>query len=148
MLIGIGIWGIRKSLKLEIHAHEHTHDHSHDHIHARRTHLHLHSHGPKRHTHKKHTHTAVGVGVLHGLAGGSHFIGVLPALAMPTRAAAAIYLFFFGLGTVASMAGFSTAINLIGQKFENKGLNALKGFMATLSSSAIIIGCLWFFKII
>src|SRR5262249_32486389 len=31
-----------------------------------------------------HRHTALGVGTLHGLAGGSHFLSILPALLSPT----------------------------------------------------------------
>jgi hypothetical protein len=37
---------------------------------------------------RAHTHASFFVGVLHGIAGSSHFFGVLPALALPTRQAA------------------------------------------------------------
>ena len=44
-------------------------------------HIHLHFLGRKKH--KRHTHAATGLGVLHGLAGTSHFLAVIPALALP-----------------------------------------------------------------
>ena len=43
------------------------------------------------------------MGVLHGVAGTSHFLGVLPALAMPTRAAALVYIAAFGGGSILAM---------------------------------------------
>jgi hypothetical protein len=39
-----------------------------------------------------HAHASFCLGVLHGVAGSSHFFGVLPALALPTRAAALTYI--------------------------------------------------------
>src|SRR5690349_7374913 len=87
MLFGIGLWALRKALT--IHAHEHDH-------HGDR-HLHLHAHDrrvghDKTEAHEHHTHAAFGIGLLHGLAGSSHFLGVLPILALPTRQQALGYL--------------------------------------------------------
>ena len=50
------------------------------------------------------------MGVLHGVAGSSHFFGVLPALALPTRAAALTYIGAFGIGTVAAMTAFAAVV--------------------------------------
>ena len=82
LLIGIGLWAIRKALQI----HTHTHDH-HGEIH---THIHLHSRASKglheptpKHVH---THAAFGIGTLHGLAGSSHFLAIIPMLAMPSNA--------------------------------------------------------------
>ena len=49
------------------------------------------------------------MGVLHGVAGSSHFFGVLPALALPTTSAAVLYIGAFGVGTVAAMTIFAAA---------------------------------------
>src|SRR2546421_12881247 len=87
MLVAIGIWALRKALRIHVHEHEHQGD----------KHIHLHAHpghGSHEHAqaHQHHTHAAVGIGLLHGLAGSSHFLGVLPALAFPTRVDAIAYL--------------------------------------------------------
>src|SRR3954451_7107763 len=77
MLIGIAFWGFRSALR--IHAHEHAHDGE------KHEHIHLHAPG-KAHTsaaHGVHTHAAFGIGTLHGLAGSSHFLAILPSLALP-----------------------------------------------------------------
>src|SRR5882672_3639131 len=102
MLVAIGVWALRKAFK--VHAHEHEHDGDrHVHIHA---HTHRVAHG-QADAHQHHTHAAFGIGILHGLAGSSHFLGVLPILAFPTSAQALTYLLTFGIGTVIAMASFS-----------------------------------------
>jgi len=61
-----------------------------------------------------HVRAAAAVGVLHGVAGSSHFLGVLPALALPSATASLGYLSGFALGTVAAMSGFAGGLGLIG----------------------------------
>ncbi|HON08433.1 MAG TPA: nickel transporter, partial [Verrucomicrobiota bacterium] len=81
VLIGIGIWGLKKTFSAHIHTHQHEHNGE--------THTHIHFHQKKKeHNKHSHIHTAFAIGTLHGLAGSSHFLGVLPALAFPTRAEA------------------------------------------------------------
>jgi ABC-type nickel/cobalt efflux system permease component RcnA len=96
---------------LHVHAHAHdgvTHAHPHVHEHAPvadhpRVHEHAHADGLGR-TKR----AAFGIGLLHG-AGGSAGAAVLLLAATPGRAAAAIALVVFALGTVASMAAVSAA---------------------------------------
>jgi len=104
----------------------------HEHVHVRR--------GPRWMRRLGHGHAAFAVGVLHGVAGSSHFFGVLPALALPTAAASFGYIGAFGLGTVAAMTAFAGAIG---------GLDA-RGFalshhrlMAGTGIAAIVVGCVW-----
>jgi len=60
-----------------------------------------------------HTHAPVDlraallIGLLHGFAGGTHMIGVLPGLPLESAAARIAYLVSFGLGSIATMAAFS-----------------------------------------
>jgi len=100
MLLGIGLWGLNRALKMNIHAHPHVHDDA--------PHAHIHFHEKiKEHnapTAHRHAHVAFGIGILHGLAGSSHFLGVWPALAFPTLFQAVAYILAFGLGTIFSMA--------------------------------------------
>lgn len=106
VLIAMGAWGIQKSFRSRIHSHAHTHDGTtHVHIHA-----HVHPHGEHNTTFHSHSHASWWIGVIHGLAGGSHVLGVLPTLVMPSRAAAAAYLISFSIGTMAAMSIFSGGI--------------------------------------
>lgn len=139
MLLGIGLWGLRKAFANKVHAHEHEHDgerHVHVHVHAAKV---PHHRGEAHH----HTHAAFGIGILHGLAGSSHFLGVLPVLAFPTTAQALAYLLAFGVGTVFSMAVFSTAIGLMATRCSMGSDKAYRRLMSFCSVSAIAVGCVW-----
>ena len=83
--------------------------------HGRVSHNHLHVQaGPAWVRRLGHAHASFCMGVLHGVAGSSHFFGVLPALALPTRAAALMYIGAFGVGTVAAMTLFAAAVGSLG----------------------------------
>jgi hypothetical protein len=139
MLFGIGLWALRRALKHKVHAHEHEHDgdrHVHFHVHHRQD-----NHGGNQ-AHL-HAHAAFGIGTLHGLAGSSHFLGVLPALAFPTRAEAIAYLVAFGVGTICAMAGFSWGMGWLAARFAHRGLNIYRGLMGACAVAAMVVGCFW-----
>ncbi len=85
VLVGLGLWGLRKALSPWLHAHTHHH--------GEQVHTHLHWHPPGAGQHHpdqhRHRHTSFLVGSLHGVAGGSHLLGVLPTLALPSSAGGA-----------------------------------------------------------
>ncbi len=122
-LIAIGIWGLRvlitnRELSLTTHGHSHHH-------HAERT--------------------ALGVGVLHGLAGGSHVFGVIPALALPSIGISAIWLMLFGLGTVIAMMAFTGVLGLIIHGVTQRIDRLYRRALCACSAIAIGIGCWWLF---
>ena len=133
VLIAIGIWALHKALKHRIHTHHHTHDN--------RDHVHVHVHTAAN-THR-HTHAALAVGTLHGLAGSSHILGILPALSLPSNTLAVGYLIAFGIGSVSGMALFSDLIGRLSIHFSANTLNLYKGFMTTCAIAAILVGCYW-----
>ncbi|USN98016.1 MAG: nickel transporter [Phycisphaeraceae bacterium] len=114
VLLGVGLWALRSAMVVRIHAHEHTHDgetHRHVHAHAvQADHARPHAHQAG---HAGHSHAPLGIGLLHGLAGTSHLVGVLPSLLMPTRLAAASYVAAYGLGSISAMTGFAHVLGLL-----------------------------------
>jgi len=137
MLIGIGYWALRKAFK--VHAHEHEHDGG--------RHIHMHSHSHKvahqsPEAHRRHTHAAFGIGILHGLAGSSHFLGVLPILAFPTRIQALTYLLTFGMGTVIAMACFSGFMGWVARTCADS-TKIYRRLMAVCAASAMAVGFFW-----
>src|SRR5712664_2923121 len=125
MLFGIEIWTLRKVFTVHTHENEHEGD----------RHLHLHAHGRKvpheqLQAHHRHTHAAFGIGLLHGLAGSSHFLGVLPVLAFPTRVQALGYLLAFALGTITSMAMFSWLMARLASRCAATGTKFYRGLMS------------------
>ncbi|MDD4933178.1 MAG: nickel transporter [Methylacidiphilaceae bacterium] len=109
VLVAIGLWSYRRALRSQIHVHRHSHDGV---CHA---HLHLHLHRPGEASsplHEaaeahRHPHAPLWIGLLHGVAGGHHFLAALPVLALPSRLAAGGYIGGFGLGAILGMALFS-----------------------------------------
>lgn len=136
-LIAIGLWGINRAAKLNVHSHTHTHENI--------EHTHYHAHAQKeKHSSHFHSHTAMLVGTLHGLAGGSHIFGVLPALALPTQFDAIIYLISFGTGTISAMAIFTFLIGAISNSIVNFKELFFKKIMIGISCLSILIGVCWF----
>jgi len=88
-----------------------------------------------------HLRAAAAIGVLHGLAGSSHFLGVLPALALPSMAASIGYLAGFGVGTVAGMSGFAFGMGLLGHAADAP--RHRRWLLSASSAAAIIVGLVW-----
>ena len=122
VLIGIGIWGLRAAFAnhgagvRDRQLREHSHDHP-----------------------------AFAVGTVHGLAGSSHLLGVVPALALPSDAAAAAYLVVFGVGSIAGMGAFSSLIGLIAVGLGANRAKAQSTLLALFSAIAVVIGGVWLF---
>jgi len=143
VLIGVGLWGLYQVLGRRVHFHGHIHDGE--------WHVHHHAHDPEEldgHTEADeaaaaphdHTHAAFGVGILSGLAGGSHILGVSPALAMPTAAMSAVYLGAFAAGSVVSMTLFSMAAGSVSARLSAR---AGRGLMGAVSTAAVVVGVVW-----
>lgn len=139
MLFGIGLWALHQAFKNKLHAHEHEHDGD-RHVHI---HTHQHRHAPQKRSPHQHTHAAFGIGTLHGLAGSSHFLGVLPALAFPTASLAAAYIAAFGVGTVTAMALFSWGMGRLATRFGDRGQGIYRGLMTTCGVAALAVGVFW-----
>ena len=143
VLLGIGIWGLRNALTSHVHVHEHSHggqSHAHIHVHGQAT---AHSHSAvttKGHTH---SHAAFAVGTIHGLAGSSHFLGVLPDMAFPSTAQAVSYLGAYGLGSILAMAVFSTVMSWMTRGLASTGANAYRVVMTTCSVVSMVVGGYW-----
>lgn len=120
VLIGVGLWGLRRAFVAKL---------------------------PSAHVHEvpqgRPGRAAVMIGGLHGLAGSSHILGLLPALALPSRWAALTYVIGFGLGAVAGMTLFSSAFGLIAHRITGRGQFAYQALLASFSAAAIVVGGYW-----
>ena len=131
-LLIAGVFAIKTAFGLKIHTHPHYHSKGENH-----QHMHLHVQGRKKHS--RHSHASTSLGVLHGLAGGSHLLAVVPALALPPLGAF-IYIFSYLLGSVFAMAAVVLAMSLATLRAGNKALPTLIGLTGTFS---ILLGCFW-----
>ena len=141
VLIGIGLWGLRKAFanKVHVHAHQHDgHDHAHLHVHDTRT-----AHAPALRSAHRHSHAVLGVGLLHGLAGGSHLVSMVFALTFPTRQQTAAFVVAYALGTLVAMSSFSTLVGWIALRCSGGGRVAYRNLMFVCSSAALLLGGYW-----
>ena len=91
-----------------------------------------------------HTHggASFAMGTFHGLAGSSHLFGVLPALAFSSRTASMLYLAGFGLGAIAGMTAFSTAVGLLSSRLDRRS-RSYGGVLYAFSAVALVVGGVW-----
>ncbi len=148
VLIGIGAWAIIKSIR-----HFHTH-HVHPHYHDKpvpQVHIHSHMHKDEFehvHVHKKggrqNSITALLIGTLHGFAGISHFLLILPTLALPNTIDSILYLSGFALGTILSMVTFAIIMGYISLRTANFPKSKMfRNLRIAAGLVAICIGILW-----
>jgi ABC-type nickel/cobalt efflux system permease component RcnA len=148
VLIGIGIWAILKTIR-HFHFH-HIHPHFHDKP-VPQVHIHRHAHDNEAdhtHTHQKtnrqNSITALLVGTLHGFAGISHFLLILPTLALPTITDSVLYLTGFAVGTILAMVSYALLMGVVAVKISDfpnsKTFRNLRIFAGLI---AIGVGIFW-----
>jgi hypothetical protein len=140
VLIAIGVFAVRGLLRTRVHTHPHTHDGV--------THAHIHAHvgGTRAHTHTvdhAHHHSPTSIGALHGLAGGSHIWGALPALGLATAVEAGSYLLAFAVGAVAAMTAWTAGLGAAAGHLSLAGGRAAGALRWTFALGAIAIGIGW-----
>jgi hypothetical protein len=142
-LLGVGLWGLRRAFRMRVHAHPHEHGgtvHTHVHVHDATSRHRPDGVAGRPH---RHAHASLSFGVLHGLAGSSHFFGVLPALALPTPAASTAYLAAYAMGTVVAMTTFSSLVGWLASRARRNGVLLHRALLYACSGAAILVGGVW-----
>jgi sulfite exporter TauE/SafE len=151
ILIGLGLWAFYRMKKVHEHHHIHPHIHSDGfqdfvHVHEHNVDTHLHNH-PKEKSKNQNLITATGVGIVHGFAGISHFLLMLPALAFHSQWQSAQYLIGFAIGTVSAMIIFSYIIGKFHKLNPNQHQhNVFKNLRFWGGIVAIVVGVFWLIK--
>jgi hypothetical protein len=123
VLIGVGLWGLRRAFLAKLPV--------------------PHEHDDEGHGKQRPGRAAVLIGSLHGLAGSSHIVGLLPAVAFPTRGESLAYVIGFGLGAIVGMTAFSTTFGLFASRITARGQRAYQTLLACFSAAAILVGGYW-----
>ncbi len=135
VLLVVGAIAIRTSFGLNIHTHKHNHLDG-------NAHEHVHFHFGGRHRHTKHSHAVTSLGLLHGMAGASHVLAVIPALALPPIGAVA-YMFAYLFGSILAMGLIVLVVSVATLRAGTRALPAIIGITGGLS---MITGFLWLQK--
>ncbi len=134
-LLFVGVYAIKNSFQLSIHTHSHKHENG-------IAHRHYHFHIKEQKNNNKHSHALTGIGLLHGIAGGSHFLAILPAFALSLTNACA-YLISYLIGSLISMNLFTCLISFTTLNISQKFMKRLIAFAGGLSFS---MGLFWIQK--
>lgn len=122
VLVAVGLWGLRRAWIARYPSIEEGHGHVHP---------------------EKRSLAALWIGSLHGLAGSSHILGLFPALALPSAAASLAYILGFGLGSIAAMVAFSSALGLVAVRLTARGGRAYQALLGAFSAASIVVGGYW-----
>ena len=131
-LLVVGLFAIKNSFRLSMHSHSHKHENG-------VAHSHFHFHVKEQNNNKKHSHALTGLGLLHGIAGGSHFLAVLPALALPFTSAF-FYLISYLIGSLMSMNFFTFLISFT---ISNAGQKFIKRLITFAGGLSFSMGLFW-----
>ncbi|NOU46660.1 MAG: hypothetical protein HOO86_06330 [Bacteroidales bacterium] len=151
VLLVIGVWALWRIFgKKANHVHLHPHSHANQHG-ISITHIHKHDHPAiniHRHEHKKVVDqsflSASIIGLIHGMAGFSHLLGLLPTLAFKSSMESVVYLVGFGAGTIISMVLFSILLGFVAFKTDNSNRPHLfKRVQLTGAFASIAVGIYW-----
>lgn len=110
LLIGVGVWGICKSLAVK-------------------------NAPPEGGT----LNMPLAIGAVHGFAGSPHLVGVIPGLLFPAPLAVCVYFGAFAVGTIAGMAGFSAALGLLPQRTCRATMTACSSVAVALGGYWLIV---------
>lgn len=94
---------------------------------------------------KKQRHgSMLSIGILHGFAGFSHILGILPSLALPSAFASGLYLAGFGIGTILAMVLYSAGIGFLYNRLSARRQERFViGIRIAAASAAVVVGVIW-----
>ncbi len=138
MLIAIGLWAIYRINKPKKLAYPHRHDEI----------IHIHSTSDEMHSHDElkpnsNVLLSFGIGIVHGFAGVSHFILMLPVLGYQSKWESLEYMIGFAIGIVAAMVLYVSVLEKVTNKSKKGSTKILESLQYFGAFAAIAIGFYW-----
>jgi ABC-type nickel/cobalt efflux system permease component RcnA len=144
MLVGLGTWALVSARKLHLHSAEEHGGHAHLHLHAAARGQHAHPHHGPEGTGHDHTHGSITlVGLLHGLAGTSGVVALVPVTMMDRAALGVGYLAAFGVGVTAAMTLFALGAAVAVRQATGRSLAWGRRVAAAIGVTGIGVGLWW-----
>lgn len=144
VLIGLGVWAIRSARKLHLHSVEEHGGHAHLHLHAAAERPHAHPHASPAEAHRPHGHGGVtAVGLLHGLAGTSAVVALVPVTLADRVAVGIGYLVAFGVGVTVAMTAFAVLAAVTMRTASARSLDAGRWVTRLVGIAGIGVGVFW-----
>jgi ABC-type nickel/cobalt efflux system permease component RcnA len=156
MLMGLGLWALRSSGKLHLHEPSEHGDHAHLHLHGgasahghehEQPHAHPHAHGPSHTEHQHHDgHGITLVGLMHGLAGSSAVVALVPVTLIQRTDVGLAYLAAFGVGVTAGMMVYATVAAYAMRQAAARSLLWGQWITALVGGAGVVVGALWVWR--
>jgi ABC-type nickel/cobalt efflux system permease component RcnA len=154
MLIGIGAWALRSTRNLHIHPPDEHGDHLHVHTHGHggdlHQHPHQHHHHPEPVPPSAHAHGAsrsIGlVGLLHGLAGTTAVVALVPITMLDRTMVGIGYLLAFGFGVTVAMTVFAAASAMAMRQAAARSLRLGRRVSSWVGGAGILTGAVWIWR--
>ncbi len=158
LLVAVGVWAMRRARKLHLHPPEEHGDHAHLHAHraAAPSHTHGHhahaapAHPPVGHHHhgppQREKHGITVVGLMHGLAGTSAVVALVPVTLMDRWAVGLGYLVAFGLGTVVAMTAYAVVAAAALRRASEGSLKWGRMLGRFVGAGSILVGVWWIWR--
>jgi hypothetical protein len=92
---------------------------------------------------KAETKAAVGFGFLHGTAGATHLIGLIPMFALQNPSEVLFYLIAYNSGILVAMSTFCYFVGALSSRIADSGRGPVLGLRIAVSIVCVIIGSYW-----
>jgi len=160
LLVVVGAWAMFRARKLHLHPPEQHGDHAHLHLHvharadAPHEHEHagrdVHAHPPTGHHHHHDGHGAhhgmTLVGMMHGLAGTSAVVALVPVTLMDRKLVGLGYLAAFGAGTILAMMAYAMVAAAAFQRASATSLAWGRALSRFVGAGSIAVGLWWIWR--
>jgi ABC-type nickel/cobalt efflux system permease component RcnA len=153
MLVGLGFWALRSGRVLHLHPPEQHGDHAHLHVHRRAHEDHDHPHQQVHrdehvhhdgHDHRHHHgHGVTLVGLLHGLAGSSAVVALLPVTLIGRLDVGFAYLLVFGAGVTAGMVCYALIAAFAIRRTAERSVVLGRRLTQAVGGAGIVVGMWW-----
>jgi ABC-type nickel/cobalt efflux system permease component RcnA len=144
MLLGLGVWALWSARQLHLHSAAEHGGHAHVHLHGpagRHAHRHEHAPGDAGHTHDHGGITLVGL--LHGLAGTSAVVALVPVTLLGRLSLGVGYLLCFGLGVTVGMTVFAVVAAAAMREAAERSLVWGRRAAQLVGASGVAVGAWW-----
>lgn len=146
MLVLVGAWAVWTLRNLHFHGPPGHGDHAHLHLHATTGEPHEHSHRPGRGDRHHHPRGIALVGMLHGLAGTSGVLALVPVGLIESRALGVAYLLLFCAGVTAGMVLFAAVVSLALTRAAGRSVLWGRRFAQAVALASVAVGIAWMLR--
>jgi ABC-type nickel/cobalt efflux system permease component RcnA len=147
MLMGLGLWALRSSRKLHLHEPSEHGNHAHLHLHGGpASHGHAHAHEHEHASSPAHQHEGHGitlVGLMHGLAGSSAVVALVPVTLIQRVDVGLAYLAAFGVGVTAGMMVYAMVAAFAMRQAAARSITWGRRITALVGVAGIVVGAMW-----